>query len=64
MSNPKFRKSTRSQGGGNCVEVADGDRSAILVRDSKDQAGPVLSFGPGGWGEFVSAMKQGRFDLS
>lgn len=52
-----FRKSTRSDGGQNCVEVADAlDGSAVRVRDSKDQAGPVLTFGPNQWRAFVGGL--------
>lgn len=65
MSNPqynKFRKSRRSQGSANCVEVADAvDRSAVLVRDSKDVTGPVLGFDATSWTNFVRGAKAGSF---
>lgn len=67
MSNPhgEFRKSTRSDSAGNCVEVADFlDGSGVLVRDSKDQAGPTLNVPAGGWGAFIAATKDGKFDLA
>ena len=41
-----WRKSTRSNGSGDCVEVADLG-GAVGVRDSKDHDGPVLVFAPG-----------------
>jgi hypothetical protein len=53
-----WRKSTRSApNGGNCVEVADNLPGRVLVRDSKDQAGPTLTFEPAAWSTFVKAVK-------
>ncbi|WP_405112874.1 DUF397 domain-containing protein [Micromonospora sp. NBC_01405] len=52
-----WRKSTRSAGnGGECVEVADNLPGVVVVRDSKDPAGPVLSFTPAAWTVFTGAM--------
>lgn len=66
MSNPQFnefRKALRSQGSGNCVEVADAvDGSAAQVRDSKDRSGPVLSFDGAGWNAFIAGAKAGTFN--
>jgi hypothetical protein len=46
-----------SNGGGECVEVADhGNR--VLVRDTKDRAGPVLRFSPGTWRTFAERVKR------
>lgn len=57
-----FRKSTFSEGGGDCVEVATtGD--SVLVRDSKDPDGPVLRFTPREWEAFVDGVLAGEFDL-
>ncbi|MFF3869218.1 DUF397 domain-containing protein [Micromonospora sp. NPDC001898] len=56
MIDPRWRTSTRSSAnGGNCVEVAGNLPGRVLVRDSKDVAGPVLAFTPEGWRCFVSA---------
>ncbi len=53
-----WRKSTRSGGnGGNCVEVADNLPGLVAVRDSKDPAGPTLTFSPTAWGTFVRAAR-------
>ncbi|MBM7493021.1 hypothetical protein JOD64_004243 [Micromonospora luteifusca] len=54
-----WRKSTRSGGEGNCVEVA-GFADAIGVRDSKDRHGPTLTFTPSAWDGFVAATRSGR----
>ncbi|MFB9541950.1 DUF397 domain-containing protein [Micromonospora sagamiensis] len=53
-----WRKSTRSGGEGNCVEVA-GFGDGIGVRDSKDRQGPVLSFSPEAWQAFARAAAAG-----
>ncbi|WP_320066658.1 DUF397 domain-containing protein [Micromonospora sp. RTGN7] len=56
MTDPCWRTSTRSSAnGGDCVEVADNLPGRVLVRDSKDVAGPVLAFTPAGWRSFVAA---------
>ncbi|WP_405434610.1 DUF397 domain-containing protein [Micromonospora sp. NBC_00617] len=51
-----WRKSTRSGGEGNCVEVAV-FAAAVGVRDSKDQQGPVLTFTESAWSDFVTATR-------
>ncbi|MET8084667.1 DUF397 domain-containing protein [Micromonospora sp. NPDC005237] len=53
-----WRKSTRSNGSGNCVEVADNLAGKVGLRDSKDPTGPVLTFGPTAWSTFVASVKQ------
>ncbi|MEU1808044.1 DUF397 domain-containing protein [Micromonospora sp. WMMD1076] len=47
-----WRKSSRS-GQSECVEVADNLADVVGVRDSKDAAGPVLTFTPDAWRAFV-----------
>lgn len=51
-----WRKPRRSQGNGNCVEVADGFPGAIPVRDSKNP-GPAVVVGEGAWQAFVQYVK-------
>ena len=52
-----WRKSTRSSGNGNCVELCDLE-GEVVVRDTKDRNGPVLRFTDAGWRAFVTALKQ------
>src|ERR1051325_12044042 len=40
-----WRKSRRSNPSGNCVELATLPDAMIAIRDSKDPAGPQLTFG-------------------
>ncbi len=54
-----WRKSSRSGGDGECVEVA-GFADSVGVRDSKDRQGPALSFAPAGWVRFVAAARVGH----
>ena len=51
-----WRKSSYSGGnGGDCVEVATvPDR--VLIRDSKDESGPVLSVAPTEWRSFLASL--------
>ena len=50
-----WRKSSYSgDNGGACVEVAAAE--AILVRDTTDRRGPILTFTAGAWHAFISAV--------
>jgi Domain of unknown function (DUF397) len=52
-----WRKSTYSGGNGSdCVEVG-GSAPVVLVRDTKDRAGAVLTFGPDAWRRFAATIK-------
>lgn len=53
------KASYSSNGGGNCVEVADHD-SRALVRDTQDRTGPVLAFDPDVWRRFAEQVKRSR----
>ncbi len=56
-----WRKSTRSNNGGNCVEVADNLPGIVGLRDSKNPSGPALTFEPRAWARFVAGVKQETF---
>jgi hypothetical protein len=59
IQQPSWRTSSRSgQNGGDCVEVADNLPGRVLVRDSKDPQGPVLTFAPWEWQAFVRRASQ------
>ncbi|WP_095046210.1 DUF397 domain-containing protein [Streptomyces sp. WM6386] len=53
-----FKSSYSSGEGGECVEVAPAP-GAVLIRDSKQLAGPVLAVGADAWAGFV-ALTAGR----
>ncbi|MER6595174.1 DUF397 domain-containing protein [Micromonospora purpureochromogenes] len=55
---PRWRVSSRSGNGGDtCVEVADNLSGRVLVRDSKDPSGGILTFAPAAWRSFVALIK-------
>lgn len=59
LSDAEWRKSTRSgSSGGNCVEIADNLPGIVAVRDSKDPAGPALTFAPTAWTAFLGLAKR------
>lgn len=59
-----WRKSSRSSGGDNCVEIASAPDGSTGVRDSKQHGrGPVLEFNQAEWQAFLGAVKDGEFDL-
>jgi hypothetical protein len=65
MTGNKFTtwfKSSKSDGGSNCVETSFAPDGTIGVRDSKNPTGPVLEFTPGEWTAFVAGVKHGEFD--
>jgi Domain of unknown function (DUF397). len=58
-----WRKSRRSGDNGSCVEMTSMG-SSVAVRDSKTPYVAVLLFRPLEWRTFLTAAKDGRFDLS
>ncbi|MFS1300989.1 DUF397 domain-containing protein [Streptosporangium longisporum] len=63
LSRVIWRKSQQSATNGNCVEVAHLHGRGFAVRDSKDRGGPSLVIDARGWAAFVTAVKDGRFDV-
>ncbi|MGH4017535.1 MAG: DUF397 domain-containing protein [Gammaproteobacteria bacterium] len=62
LTHAVWRKSSRSGGGGECVEVARLADGARAVRDSKDPTGPALRFTPAEWTAFTAGVRDGEFD--
>ncbi|GLW09667.1 transcriptional regulator [Microtetraspora sp. NBRC 13810] len=62
LSDAVWRKSARSNNGGNCVEIAELSSGRIGMRDSKDPHGTALIFTSGEWQTFVAGIKAGQFD--
>lgn len=57
----EWRKARRSMGNGNCLEIAAAGQG-ILVRDSKDRMGPVLSYTAESWLAFTREARLGMYD--
>jgi len=52
-----WRTSSYSSGdGGQCVEVSSSDK--IMIRDTTDQHGPVLTFTADTWRAFMASVRQ------
>jgi Domain of unknown function (DUF397) len=58
-----WKKSSRSNGQANCVEVCTGQTGSVAVRDSKNVPGPHLTVSHHAWSAFVAGIKHGEFDL-
>ncbi|WP_306838857.1 DUF397 domain-containing protein [Catenuloplanes nepalensis] len=54
-SEATWRKSSRSNGQGQCVEFARLGDAVVGVRDSKDVQGPTLTFAPASWRNFLAS---------
>ncbi|MBV2156801.1 DUF397 domain-containing protein [Kitasatospora sp. SUK 42] len=61
MSGASWVKSSYSNNGGDCVEVAADFPGFAPVRDSKDPEGSALVFLVAAWESFVSAVRSGEF---
>jgi hypothetical protein len=58
-----WRRSSRSYGSGNCLEVVAPHGARIDVRDSKDPDGAVLRFASMEWNAFVAGVRSGALGL-
>ncbi|QFG27148.1 DUF397 domain-containing protein [Actinomadura sp. WMMB 499] len=61
-SSPVWRKSSRSGGGNQCVEVAR-ISDARAIRDSRNPEGGHVALRANAYGTLVSRIKNGEFDL-
>jgi Domain of unknown function (DUF397) len=52
-----WRKSSYSNTGANCVEIARTRSGQVAVRDSKDPEGAVLTFSLDEWSGFVAKIQ-------
>ncbi|MET9089098.1 DUF397 domain-containing protein [Streptomyces sp. NPDC004237] len=62
---PRWFKSSYSENGGACVEVAANlaaSNGVVPVRDSKTPAGPVLEIPSGAFSAFMRCVKSGALD--
>ncbi|MCX4633129.1 MULTISPECIES: DUF397 domain-containing protein [unclassified Streptomyces] len=65
LSRSAWFKSSYSDGGENCIEVADlrqTDIGRIAVRDSKNPNGPALLLEPASFSTFAQIAATGGFD--
>ena len=58
-----WKKATKSDSSGSCVEIARLADGGAKIRDSKDKGnGSVLSFTEAEWDAFLDGAKGGEFD--
>ena len=57
LSHAAWHKSSYSNNGGACVEVATNLPDLVAIRDSKNPSGPSLMFSADSWQAFIRAMK-------
>ena len=63
LSRAQWRKATKSQANGNCVELAQLSGGRVAVRDSKDGGlGPVHIYTAAEIAAFFDGVKAGEFD--
>lgn len=47
---------------GSCVAVADLSDGQVAITDTKVSDGPILTFTPTEWDDFIKGVKAGEFD--
>ncbi|MQY20797.1 DUF397 domain-containing protein [Nocardia macrotermitis] len=62
LSSAHWFKSSHSQDGGDCVEVAHLPARQIGIRDSKDPSGPALVFTADEWDAFTASVMHGNIN--
>lgn len=62
LGNVSWKKSTKSQGNSNCVELAEIGKNVVAIRDSKNKNGPALTFSRTDTADFISYIKSGGLD--
>lgn len=58
----RWRVSSWCAGNGECVAVARLPSGHVLVKDTKEPAGPQLRFDASEWRAFVAGVRAGEFD--
>ncbi|GLZ07746.1 DUF397 domain-containing protein [Actinomadura sp. NBRC 104412] len=58
LTSARWRKSSYSGSGDQCVEVAELDAGTHAVRDSKDPHGPALTLTAAEWRSFIEAVRR------
>ncbi|MFF7413784.1 DUF397 domain-containing protein [Streptomyces lydicus] len=61
LNSARWRKSSYSTNGGECIEIADGIPGMVPVRDSKTPEGAALFIPAPVWNTFVTAVKSAAF---
>lgn len=58
-----WRKSSYSEGAGECVETAVLPDRRVAVRHSKQPDGAMLLYTPAEWDAFLKGARDGEFDI-
>ena len=56
-----WRMSSKSNGSGSCVEIADKD-GGIIVRNSNDRSGSSVKYTAAEWDAFIAGVRGGEMD--